>query len=233
MPVMPRTPSPLARTTLVAALAALLVLSGCATVVDGSGQHSGLPTGASSSGDFPSGATSSAPSTSSAPPPSTGGAPSGTSSPVGDITDVKYNVPTGWERNSGYVEVIPLETSFQVKYLIPSGAAPGLDVISIVLYRLPGTHLVDTRAQQVARIHGYEKKRSLKIVRALTDTTVGGRPAFDESVVQPGGSAGEFRYATWYVFGGAHLVQIACQVESQADTVTTGCQKLLDSMTFA
>jgi hypothetical protein len=226
------TPNRAARIPVLAALAAVLVLSGCATVVSGSGQHSGLPT-AASSGDFPSGASSSAPSTSSA-PPSTTAAPSPTSSAVRDITDVKYKVPTGWERTSDYVEVIPLEASFQVKYLIPSGATPGLDVISIVLYRLPGTHLVDTRAQQVARIHAYERKRSLTIVRALKDTTVGGLPAFDESVVQPGsGSAAEFRYATWYIFGGAHLVQISCQVESQVDTVAQGCQKLLDSVTFS
>ena len=103
-----------------------------------------------------------------------------------------------------------------------------------MLYRLPGTHLVDTHVAQVMRIHGYEHKRSLTIVRPLEDTTIGGRPGFDESVVQPGsGSAAKFRYATWYVFGGAHSVQIACQVESQASAVAQGCQKLLESMTFS
>ncbi len=229
---MPRPPNPAASAMLVATIAAVLVLSGCATVVSGSGQNSGVPTGISS-GDFPSGSSSSAPSTASSDPSTTTAAPP-TSSSDSDITDVKYTVPTGWERATNYVEVIPLETSYQVKYLIPSGANPGLDVISIVLYRLPGADLVDTHRQQVDRIHGYEHKRSLTIVRALEDTTIGGRPGFDESVVQPGtGSAAEFRYATWYVFGGAHLVQIACQVESQVNTVAQGCQKLLDSMTFS
>jgi hypothetical protein len=229
---MPRPLRPAAYTTVVATLTALLVLSGCASVVTGSGHNSGAPT-TGSSGDFPSGGTSSGPGTSSE-PASTTAAPSTSTAPTdSDITDVKYTVPTGWERTTQYVEVIPLETSYDVKYLIPSGAAPGLDVISIVLYRLPATHLVDTRAQQVARIHGYEQKRRLTIVHALEETTIGGRRAFDESVKQPGGSQGEFRYASWYVFGGAHLVQIACQVESHVDTVATGCQKLLDSMTFS
>jgi hypothetical protein len=70
-------------------------------------------------------------------------------------------------------------------------------------------------------------------VRKLEDTTVGGLPAFDESVVQPGGSQGEFRYATWYVFGGTNLVQISCQVASHVDEVATGCQRLLATMTFS
>ncbi|MDQ2751047.1 MAG: hypothetical protein M3Y44_16180 [Actinomycetota bacterium] len=230
---MPSTPNPAARTVVVATLTAALALAGCATVVTGSGGKGGPPNGASSSGDFPSGASSSAtPSTSSALPSTSSTTPSPSGAAGGDITDIKYSVPTGWERSTNYVEVIPLEASYQVKYLIPSGATQGLDVISIVLYRLPGPHLADTHAQQLARIHTYERRRNLTIVRALRDTEVGGLLAFDESVVQPGGSQGEFRYATWYVFGGAHVVQISCQVESQADTVASGCQKLLDSMTF-
>jgi len=163
------------------------------------------------------------PSSSAVPPPSL--AP--------DITDVKYTVPSGWERNSNYVEVIPLEPTYQAKYLIPAGATPGLDVISIVLYRLPAAHLVDTRARQFARILAYNAKRSVAIKRKLEDTVIGGLPAFDESVVQPGGSQGEFRYAAWFIFGGAHVVQISCQVASQVAAVAAGCQKLLDSVTFS
>lgn len=224
---MPMRPISAARITLATMLAAVLVLSGCATVVDGSGQNSGLPR-PPSSGDFPSGATSSA-STSSASPPTSAAPP--TSTTGSDITDVKYTVPTGWDRSSIYVEVKPLETIYQAKYLIPSGVTPGLDVISIVLYRLPGPHLVDTRAQQVARIDSYNQKRSVEIKKQLADTTVGGLPAFDESVVQPGDSH-DYKYATWFVFGGAHLAQISCQFETQEQKVSDGCRQLLASMTF-
>jgi hypothetical protein len=124
--------SPAARTILVGGLTAVLALSGCATVVTGSGHNSSPSTGASSR-DFPSSATSSAPSTTA----TTATAPSPTPTVVRNITDVKYTVPSGWERNSNYHEVIPLEVSFQSKYLIPSGVTPGLDVISIILYRCP------------------------------------------------------------------------------------------------
>jgi len=168
---------------------------------------------------------------SSSPVPSSSAVPPPSLAP--DITDVKYTVPSGWERNSNYVEVIPLEPTYQAKYLIPAGATPGLDVISIVLYRLPAAHLVDTRARQVARILAYNAKRSVAIKRKLEDTVIGGLPAFDESVVQPGGSQGEFRYAAWFIFGGAHVVQISCQVASQVAAVAAGCQKLLDSVTFS
>jgi len=145
---------------------------------------------------------------------------------------VQYTVPSGWQRSTNYYEVIPLETTFRAKYLIPSGVTPGLDVISIVLYRLPAAHLVDTRAQQVLRVRAYNAKRSVVIKRKLEDTVVGGRAGFDESVVQPGDRQ-DYRYATWFVFGGSHLVQISCQVESQVAAVATGCQKLLNSITFS
>ncbi|MFN2518566.1 MAG: hypothetical protein ABR604_05890 [Jatrophihabitantaceae bacterium] len=228
------------RTMRLAVLVALVVLAGCATTVSGAGTGS-KPAGASTSPDFPSGVTtSSAPSTSTAPGTSVEPLPTPTSAPTPtptagrDIIGVKYRVPTGWVRNSNYIEVIPLESSYLAKYLIPGSVTPGLDVISIVLYRLPAAHLVDTATQQVARIITYNRKRSVTVKRNLERTLVGGRLAFDESVVQPGdGSASEFRYATWFVFGGAHVVQISCQVASQVSVVATGCQRLLDSVTFS
>lgn len=225
---MPGKPNSAARITLVTMLAAVLVLSGCATVVSGSGHSSGLPTG-TTSGDFPSSASASTPGTT-ASGPTTAAPP--TSSASIDITDVKYTVPTGWDRSSSYDEVKPLETKFQAKYLIPGGVTPGLDVISIVLYRLPGPHLVDTRAQQVTRIESYNQKRGVQIKKQLADTTVGGRSAFDETVVQPG-DAHDYNYATWFVFGGAHVVQISCQFDSLEQKVSDGCQTLLASMTFS
>ncbi len=217
-------PSRSARRSVGVAALATLVLSGCATTVDGSGQ--GVPTSsATPSVDFPSSATTTpTPEPSTTPIPT----PSPTQSVAPDITDVKYTVPNGFVRNADYHEVIPLETSFQAKYLIPSGVTPGLDVISVVLYRLPAPHLVDTRARQVARIRAYNRKRSVTIKRKLADTTVGGLPAFDESVVQPGG----YRYGAWFVFGGAHLVQISCQVDTHVDVVAAGCQSLIDSVVF-
>ena len=226
---MPGKPNRAAQITLGTMLAAVLVLSGCATVVSGSGHSSGLPTGATS-GDFPSVASTSPPGTTAASRPTTAAPP--TSSAGIDITDVKYTVPTGWDRSSIYDEVKPLETKFQAKYLIPHGVTPGLDVISIVLYRLPGPHLVDTHAQQVTRIESYNQKRSVEIKKQLVDTTVGGLPAFDETVVQPD-AAHDYHYATWFVFGGAHVVQVSCQFESLEQKVSDGCQQLLASMTFS
>lgn len=153
------------------------------------------------------------------PPPSTPPVPR-------DITHVKYTVPAGFARNDGFHEAIPLEDKYQATFLTPSAGASGLDVLTVLLYTLPGPHLVDTPAQQSARINEYNRKLAVSVLRPLQSTTVGGRPAFDETVVQPGG----FRYGTWFVFGGQHLVQIGCQVDKQVNAVIAGCRTLLDSI---
>lgn len=213
------------RATLLAALMAVLALAGCGTTVTGSGQAVGS-SGAPSSADFPSDTTPDpVPSTTVTSAPS----PSPTSSAGSDITDVKYTVPKGFALNSTFREAIPLETTFQAKFFTPTGATGGLDVITVLLYRLPGPHLVDTRAQQVARILSYNSKLRVTVTRKLQDAVLAGRPAFAESVVQPG----PFRYATWFIFGGEHLVQISCQVDTRGTAVAAGCGSLLVSLVLS
>ncbi len=212
----------------VAALAAVGTVAACATTVGGSGQvrTSGATAGTAAGTDFPSAGTT-APSSEPAPSTTASPAPSGTLPVAHDITSVRYKIPAGFVRNNNFQEAVPLEASYQAKFFTPSSAtASGLDVITVLLYRLPGTHLVDTRAQQVARVLAYNRKLRVILKSSLENTIVGGRPAFDEAVVQPGG----YHYTTWFLFGGAHLVQISCQVATHVAAVAAGCKTLLASV---
>lgn len=191
------------RGRLVAAVAGLLVVAGCATTVNGKAAKQSSParrTTASPSGSTPTGAA--------------------------DIVSVKYRIPAGFVENDTYQPLTPLESK-RVSHFFPLASdTNGRDVLSLTLYTLPAPHLVDTAASQLARINGYNRKTDATLFRKLTPTSIAGRPAYTEVAEEPGG----YTYGAFYVFGAKHLLQIVCQYSKQPKKITAGCGSLIQSI---
>jgi hypothetical protein len=205
-------------------LAAALAATGCASVVSGHGSAAPptAPTSASSSPDFPS-------YTPSTPVPVTSVVPTMTApvpSVAKDITDVHYRIPKGFVKSRLFHPVKPLENSWQAGYLVPSNERRGLDVLSILLYRLPSSLNLDTIAAQKARVRLYNRRTHAVVQSGLHLDVVASRPAIQENAVE----ARIYRYAAWYIFSRHHLVLIACQVDQQVNKIARGCQSLLNSL---
>jgi hypothetical protein len=191
------------RLRLVAAVVGLLVAAGCTTTVNGKAAERsspGRPTADSTSGSTPTGAA--------------------------DIVSVKYRIPAGFVENDTYQPLTPLESK-RVSHFFPLATARnGRDVLSLTLYTLPAPHLVDTAANQLARINGYNRKTDATLYGKITQTSIAGLPAYTEVAEEPGG----YTYGAFYVFGGKHLLQIVCQYSKQPKKVTTGCTSLIQSV---
>lgn len=214
--------------------ATALLATACATTVQGEG--SAGPGAASSPADFPSEPTATVPGTS-APPvavttPVT--VPSSPSPPrsapprlaTRDITNVRYKIPKGFAKSTAYRPVTPLEHTWTAYYLVPKNERAGLDVLSIVFYKLPASARVDTLARQRARIHAYDRRADATVLDGPHLTAVGGVLAIQQIAEEPP----DFKYSTWFVFGRHHLLQVSCQVNRQVDRVANACQKLVDSI---
>jgi hypothetical protein len=160
-------------------------------------------------------------------------APSSTSSTgptaVPDFTQIKYQIPSGFLEKTGYAPLTPLEKTRTSHYFIPDNAPAGRDVLSVTLYTLPGQHLVDTAARQLARIKDYNRKTEAKLYSKIMPTTVGGLGAYNMVASEPGG----YTYSTWFVFGARRLLQISCQWDKQTKKITSGCAALLKSVVIA
>lgn len=215
--------------TAVAALTVSLVVTGCAGgTVAGHGRAvpgASIPsTTPSSSADFPT----SLPPASSIPVPSlpTTAPPTRTNE---DITDVKYRIPNGFVKSRAFHPVSPLERRYVSRYLVPSNERNGLDVISILYYRLPRYVQLHTLAQQKVRVRDYNRQAGARVTSGPHITLVDGRPAIQENAVQQR----VYRYAAWFVFASKHLVQVSCQVDQQVHKIARGCQVVLKSMKFS
>jgi hypothetical protein len=218
-------------------LAVVVVASGCASVVDGSGQVAGPASGSSGSSgasasvpDFPS--ESATPSTIVAPTPVAPSTPPPTTQaplPSADITDLHYKVPTGFVKGKGYHPVRPLESQYVAAYAVPKNEQTGLDVLSILLYRLPHSRAVGTIAQQKARVRAYNREANAKRLSAVTVVAVGGRPALEMSLSEPP----DYRYVAWFVFSTRHVLQVTCQVDQAVSKIAHACGKWVESITLS
>jgi hypothetical protein len=213
----------------VACLVAVAAAAGCATTLDGRGATP-VSVSASSSAGFPSvipTPTPASPSTAVLPTPvpvsSTAAAPASR-----DITDVRFRIPRGFVKSNAYHPVSPLESRWLSRYLVPSNERRGLDVISILLYRLPGSVSVDTIPAQKARVRLYDRRIGARVQNGLHVEVVAGRPAIQENAIEQG----TYRYAAWFVFSRRHLALVSCQVDQEVNKIARGCQALLNSLTF-
>ncbi len=92
-----------------------------------------------------------------------------------------YKVPKGFVEQHGYRPLTPLEAK-RVSHFFPLASAPtGHDVLSLSLYTLPATHLVDTAAAQLARVKAYNRKTKARLYTKIMPATLFGRPAYNES----------------------------------------------------
>jgi hypothetical protein len=205
-----------------ALVAVAVIAGGCATAVSGSG-HLASGAGTPSEQGFPSDSAFPSDSTTPTAPASTSLAPptTATSSPpiTADFTDLHYRVPKGFVKAKGYYVVRPLESHYAAAWVVPSNERNGLDVLSILLYRLPRARPIGTLAQQKARITAYNHKARAHRQRGFTLGLVGGRIAVQESLIEDP----NYRYVSWFVFGTRHVLQVNCQVDRQVDKVAKAC----------
>ncbi|HZC74135.1 MAG TPA: hypothetical protein VE442_25845 [Jatrophihabitans sp.] len=207
-------------------VAAALAVAGCATTVSGHGGAALPPTPpgpsafSTSSADFPSAsATSSVP----APAPS-----SSSAAPLAsqDITDVHWRIPPGFAKGHGYHPVTPLEHHYSSGYIVPANERAGLDVISIVLYRLPSYIPVNTILAQKVRVRYYNDLAHARTQSGLHVESLQGWPAIQENAIE----RNKYRYAAWFVFSRRHVLEVSCQVDQQVNKLARGCQAVLKSM---
>jgi hypothetical protein len=146
----------------------------------------------------------------------------------GDFTSARFATPAGFVRVSGYYQVVPLEDSYLSYYTKPKTELDAKGVIAVLIYTLPAPGLVDTAAQQRARITFYNRKVRATVRSPMTATTLAGLPAYREVLDQPGG----FHYTAWFAFGSQHLLQLACQVgaPSEAAKITAGCESVRSTL---
>lgn len=216
------------RLSVASALIAVTVSAvGCASTVSGSG-HLVSAGRASSSADFPSQIAtptlvlSTSAASPSVPATTTAQAPA----PPTDITDLHFRVPRGFAKSTVYHPVRPLESRFVAAYAVPKNERSGLDVLSILLYRLPKYRPVGTIAQQKGRVLAYNREAQAKRLNGIRLTQVDGRIAFQESLFeQP-----NYRYVSWFVFGTRHVLQVSCQVDQQVNKLATACGSWLASI---
>lgn len=208
---------------LAVALTVAAAAAGCATTVSGRGQAAAAPKtpASSSSADFPTVAPTIAP-TLPATPSTSSAAPLGSQ----DITDVHWRIPRGFVKAHGYHPVTPLEHNWRSGYLVPSNERNGLDVLSVVLYRLPSYIPVNTLFAQKTRVRYYNDRAGAHAQSGLHVNVVAGRPAIQENAIEQG----KYKYAAWFVFGSHHVLDVSCQVDQQVDKIIRGCDALLKSL---
>jgi hypothetical protein len=143
-----------------------------------------------------------------------------------DITKVHFRVPKGFVKGKGYHPVDPLTESYQTGYAVPRNERNGLDVLSILLYRLPHETPVGTAEHQLARIRGFNRAAHAKRLSPITQTDVGGRLAFEVSLSEKP----DYHYVSWFVFGTGHLLQVSCQVSQQVNKVAKACGRWVTSV---
>jgi hypothetical protein len=202
-----------------AILTIALAAAGCATTVSGQGRASVAPTTSdASSADFPS-----VPATTVVPAPT-----SSSPAPIAaqDITDVHWRVPRGFVKSHAFHPVTPLENRYSTGYLVPSNERTGLDVISIVLYRLPSYVPVNSIYAQKVRVKYYNDLVHARTQSGLHVEVLHGWPAIQENAVE----RQTYRYAAWFVFGRHHLLEVSCQIDQQVNKIARGCQAVLKSL---
>ena len=146
-----------------------------------------------------------------------------------DITDLHYRIPKGFVKGANYRQVHPLTPQYLAAYAVPRNERSGLDVLSIVLYRLQQKSPVGTVAEQRARIKAFNRIAHARRLGAITQTEVGGRLGFEESLFEKP----SYRYVSWFVIGTKHLLQVSCQVGEQVHKVATACGRWVASIHFS
>jgi hypothetical protein len=141
---------------------------------------------------------------------------------------VHARAPRGFVHTTVYHPVTPLETRYQTLYYAPSGHVGGLDVLSVVLYRLPPSHVATTAAQQVRAVRGYDRRVGARVLDGPTRSSIDGRTAWEETAIEQG----TYRYVAFYVFASHHLAVIACQVDQHPKLIASGCGQLVESIIF-
>lgn len=233
-----------------------VLVAACSSVVNGTGRGptgavvptAAPPTGLVSTGSIPTVSVSSAsvPSLSSAPvsPPVFPSSPTtvAVSSPVmplpslttssaaaptdADITSAHYKVPHGFVKGANYHPVRPLTATYEAAYAVPRNERTGMDVLSLVLYRLGQRTPVGTAADQLARVKAFNRVAQAKRLSPITQTQIGGRLAFEVSLSeQP-----DYRYVSWFVIGTGHVLQVSCQVGQQVNKVAKACDHWVRSV---
>jgi hypothetical protein len=136
-----------------------------------------------------------------------------------DITDAHYKIPHGFVQGADYRQVHPLTPTYKAAYAVPRNEPSGMDVLSLVLYRLGQRTPVGTAADQLARVKAFNRVAQAKRLSPITQTQVGGRLAFEVSLSeQP-----DYRYVSWFVIGTGHVLQVSCQVGQQVNKVAKAC----------
>ena len=150
-----------------------------------------------------------------------------------DITDVRYSKPRGFVYSSQYRLVHPGEQQFNARFLVPRGTTAGnnLDIIALVLYRLPSGVSVFSPPDQLSRLKYYNRRSGAVVQNGIHRTSIGGYPALQENAVEQGSNT-TYRYAAWFVFGLRHVVLISCQVDRQVNKVAKACGSLIESLKF-
>jgi hypothetical protein len=147
---------------------------------------------------------------------------------------VGFTRPAGFEVATGYKVSIPLESTDQeqpqLQTIVPTGTAGGYDVISIITYRLDIDTGTAAPASLRSRVNGYAPRVHATEASTPVSTTVGGHPAWSQSVTQPGGPPGGYTYDTVYIFDAWFLVQVMCQYEDHPDSIHQACTDVLASL---